>query len=207
MTHDLDEDDTLAAEYVLGVAPDRAAAERRIAQDADFAARVALWTALLAGMNDGFADTPAPHLLPRIEARLFGTPARRWRWPALGGLVAAGLAAFLILAPMRDDTVTVRLAGPDQALVVQAAYSPTDGMLRMERMAGPAAPEGSAYEGWLILPGQAPSSIGVLGDAMMEVPAWPMPTGTVIAISLEPAGGSPTGQPTGPVLVTAGMEI
>jgi anti-sigma-K factor RskA len=34
---------------------------------------------------------------------------------------------------------------------------------------------------------------------MLTLPARP-PTGTQLLISLEPRGGSPTGQPTGPVL-------
>ena len=92
-----DEMDMLAAEYVLGV-QDLAArleAQRRIARDPAFALRVAAWEERLSGLNDGFAELPAPsHLLPEIEARLFGRPDRAsarlrdWRlW--LGGAVAA----------------------------------------------------------------------------------------------------------------------
>jgi anti-sigma-K factor RskA len=66
-----------------------------------------------------------------------------------------------------------------------------------------------AYELWL-LPGenQPPRSLGLLpleGTATVAVPAelqTAMAAGKVLAVSLEPAGGSPTGLPTGPVLYT-----
>lgn len=201
------EDDALAAEYVLGTDPDRDATARRIAADSGFAALVDDWQTRLCAMDEGFAETPAPPLLPAIEARLFGRAPRRWRWPALGGLLAASVAGFLLIAPLGDDRVMTRLASADQALIVDASYSRAEGMVRMERMAGPAAPDGSAYEGWIILPGQTPVSLGMLGDGMMEMPAGDLPQGTVIAVSMEPAGGSTTGQPTGPVILSAVMDI
>lgn len=196
-------DDDLAAEYVLGLADDPTL-ERRIATDSDFAARVDEWQSRLSAMDDEFPETAAPPLLPAIEARLFGRKPRRWYWTALGGLVAASLAAFLFFAPADDMVMT--MASADRSLVVQAAYSPSDRMLRLERMKGPAAPTGFSYEGWVILPGQAPVSVGLLGDGMMEAP-MELPTGTVIAVSLEPEGGSTTGQPTGPVILSTTIEI
>src|SRR5262249_48150309 len=64
-----------------------------------------------------------------------------------------------------------------------------------------------AIELWLILPGsdQRPHSLGLIqpGQAMrLELPpdlATRLTPEATLAISLEPAGGSPTGQPTGPV--------
>lgn len=66
-----------------------------------------------------------------------------------------------------------------------------------------------AYELWL-LPGEnkPPRSLGLLpleGSKTVAVPAelqTAMAAGKVLAVSLEPAGGSPTGLPTGPVLYT-----
>lgn len=66
-----------------------------------------------------------------------------------------------------------------------------------------------AYELWL-LPGenQPPRSLGLLplaGTKTVTVPAelqTAMAAGKVLAVSLEPTGGSPTGLPTGPVLYT-----
>ena len=58
-----------------------------------------------------------------------------------------------------------------------------------------------AFELWVIAGGK-PSPLGLLtpepGHALM-VQASLVPPGGVLAISVEPSGGSPTGLPTGPV--------
>jgi anti-sigma-K factor RskA len=67
-----------------------------------------------------------------------------------------------------------------------------------------------AIELWLILPGpdQRPHSLGLIppGRAMrLEIPpdlAARLTPEAMLAISLEPPGGSPTGQPTGPVIAS-----
>ena len=71
---------------------------------------------------------------------------------------------------------------------------------------------GRALELWALPEGRDPRSLGVVSAsgvarialagpadlALRQVPA--------LAISLEPAGGSPTGKPTGPVLYTGGVQ-
>lgn len=198
-------DDDLAAEYVLGTADDRVQIERRIATDSDFARLVDTWEQRFATLDDDFAEVPAPPLLPAIEARLFGRAFRRRLWSFGAGLIVASVAGLLLFAPTGDMVMT-RLEAEGQPLVVEAAYSPSDQMLRMGRMAGPDAPAGQSYQGWVILPGRAPVSVGVMGDGMMEM-AVALPDGTVFAVSLEPHGGSPTGQPTGPVILSATLDI
>ncbi len=66
----------------------------------------------------------------------------------------------------------------------------------------------NSYELWVLPPGQAPLSLGLLnqqGRKELRVPdqlsQWIRP-GATLAVSLEPVGGSPTGAPTGPVLYT-----
>lgn len=204
---DRDDLDALAAGYALGTAPDRDALGRRMDNDPAFAALVAEWEARLAPLNNSYAEVPAPHLLPNIEKRLFGYAPRRWRWPVFGALAAASLAAVLVLMPVRDDSIVARLDSPDQAVVVQATYSPSDRVLRLEQLVGPDAPAGSSYEGWVILPDQAPVSIGVLEGRVLQAVPERVPTGTTIAITLEPAGGAPDGQPTGPVILSAMINI
>lgn len=64
-----------------------------------------------------------------------------------------------------------------------------------------------ALELWVIGDDGQPRSLGLLpmsGEHEMPMPAdMPMPQQPLLAISLEPAGGSPTGLPTGPVLMSA----
>ncbi len=115
-----EQDDALAAEYVLGVLslPDRIAAETRAAKDRVFAARITAWENRLADLNDGFEAEPAPNLMPQIEARLFGTPAPKRRplfgWLA-GALTAAAvaIAAVAFLASPRSDFTTGALLHGD----------------------------------------------------------------------------------------------
>ena len=70
-------------------------------------------------------------------------------------------------------------------------------------IAGPA----QSYELWLLpAEGGAPLSLAVLGslDARFAVPqahAGRLRSGAKFAVSVEPAGGSPTGAPTGPVIL------
>ena len=70
----------------------------------------------------------------------------------------------------------------------------------MIRVAGSAAPAGQVQELWIIAPDAAPVSLGLLQEASLAVPYPTLPQGWTLAVSLEPAGGSPTGAPTGPVL-------
>ena len=68
------------------------------------------------------------------------------------------------------------------------------------------APTPQAHELWLLpSDGAAPISLGVLdpqGDTRRPLPAdvaARLTPGAGLAVSLEPAGGSPTGAPTGPI--------
>lgn len=202
------EDDALAAEYALGVQdlPERMATEARIKRDPAFAELVMAWEIRLSGMNDGFADAPAPNLLPQIEARLFPTPpapARggllRWLSGAMAG-VALVMLALATLVPPRPETIA-RLATADNRLAYQVAS--LDGRLQITRVAGVPAVEGQVHELWVIAPDAAPVSLGLLGDGPLVVDYPVPPAGWIMAVSVEPQGGSPTGLPTGPVILTA----
>jgi anti-sigma-K factor RskA len=60
---------------------------------------------------------------------------------------------------------------------------------------------GKDLELWLVEPGARPRSLGVLPSSgkRFDLPASP-PAQSQLLVSLEPAGGSPTGAPTGQVL-------
>jgi anti-sigma-K factor RskA len=217
--HDLspeDEADALAAEYVLGVLTleDRMAAEARIKSDAAFAARVARWETHFEALNDGYASAPAPDLMPQIEAGIFGRQERQqgqqdvrkrswWRFVTGAGVAAAlAVAALLILPPSGDSgpTLTASLAADTQELAFSASYS--DGELTLAQLSGSEAEAGQDYELWLIVGDAAPVSLGLITDATTTRTLDGLEPGAVLAVSLEPTGGSTTGAPTGPVLVT-----
>lgn len=211
---DMDDREGLAAEYVLGSLPlaDRIEAERLIASDTTFAAMVAEWQTKLAPLNSGYAEVPPPAaVMAQVEARLFPTPGKRSQWRFwLGGLAGAAAAAVIavaILPPLQQSApVVATLAAENQSLVVAARYDAAAGQLSFSREAGPVAGAGRDYQLWLIPAGQAPVPMGLLRDAVLQVAIPALPPGTTLAVSLEPEGGSPTGQPTGPVLVAAVIE-
>lgn len=206
-----DADEAFAAEFVLGVldAVERGEAALRMKRDAGFAARVTTWENRMGGLNDGFETAPAPNLLPAIEARLFPGSARAGggRFSGVlgwfsGALVASVLvlAVVAFVAPPRSMLIAV-LATADHRL----AYEVTDfgGVLKVSRVEGQSAGEGRVHELWLIAPGQGPVSLGLLGDAPLIVDQPIPPAGWTLAVSLEPAGGSKSGVPTGPVILSA----
>ncbi|NHB77261.1 anti-sigma factor [Rhodobacter calidifons] len=208
----MEADDALAAEYVLGVLDlaERAEAEARIKRDPGFAGLVAAWESRMAGLNDDFAEAPAPDLLPKIEARLFPkaapAPTRRRFGLNLGWLAGAALAAVVVLAtvatlaPPRPETL-VTLATADRRLSYQVSHF--GDTLQVARVAGPAAAPGQVHQLWIIAPGASPVSLGLLEDMPLVIDYPVPPAGFVFAVSVEPEGGSPTGLPTGPVILTA----
>jgi len=212
----LPEDDALAAEYVLGALDlsERAVTEARLKSDAGFAALVSDWQNRLSGLNDDYAEAPAPNLLPQIEARLFpqaAKPARNWFGWLAGAAIAAAVALVFVLpqnTPAPAQLVATLAADPasDIAdLIYEARYG--DGALTVTRVAGAAAAAGSVHQLWIIAPDAAPVSLGLLDSTALTL-TYPAPTpGWTLAVSVEPAGGSTTGAPTGPVIMAAQIGV
>ena len=212
----LPDDDALAAEYVLGALDlaERSAVQSRLKTDAGFAALVEGWQNRLAGLNDDYDVAVAPNLLPLIEARLFpkpAKPARNWLGWLAGVAVAAAVAVVFVVPQTLPPAPLVATLAADPAtgaasLIYEARYS--DATLTITRTAGIAAPAGSVHQLWIIAPGAAPVSLGLL-DAPVLTLAYPSapPVGWTLAVSVEPKGGSTTGAPTGPVILAAEIKV
>jgi anti-sigma-K factor RskA len=217
-----DPDAALAAEYVLRLLDpaEEADCAARVARDPAFAAEVARWQAAFAALDAEFAEqAPPARVLEGTEARLFGRPpslAARlwgsvglWRGVAAAAVVAA-VAAGLLGRPWpgeeaRPLVATVAPAAPAADTVQLVALLDREaGLLRFTRIAG-AAPSGSSLELWVMPEGAtAPASLGVVpAQARFSVPVpagMAVSPGTAILVSMEAEGGSPTGQPQGPVM-------
>ena len=205
----------LAGEYVLGVldAPEAAEAERRIATDPAFAAEVLEWERDLMPMTSLVVPVAPPaDLWDRIEKSI-GRPAGTakpaaanenrsglWRTTALAAMaVAAGLAAFVFLRPAPQPVVAVMLPYKGAVPVLVAIAQPSGAYLVRETSAIPVAADRD-LELWAMKAGATkPESLGVIPPAGREV-APGLAEGTTLLVSMEPKGGSPTGQPTGPVV-------
>ena len=207
------DDDLLAAEYVLGVQDmeARALCEQRLKRDAPFGDAIVAWENRLRGLNADYAEEMAPDLLPRIEARLFAVAAPRvrgfgWLGFGAGAMVATALAVavFLTTVPVTPlAPVLTTLATAEMTYEVRAVGN----SLQVTRVAGSAAPAGQVHQLWLIASGSPPVSLGLLGDAPLQVDYVVPVTSYALAVSLEPAGGSPSGLPTGPVIATRLINI
>lgn len=218
---DPDDPDLRAAEYVLGTldAQERAAMEGEAARDPVARARIQAWERRLGPLAMVIpVETPPPHVRAALLRRLpaagraelhqieaLRSQLRRWRVAAGGaGLLAAGLALVLTLGPWQRPSdgrylAVVQGGGTLPALIVRVD---TRTGVAMVRPVSAEAPADRSLEVWYV-GAQGPRPLGLVGTAVsqMRLPAGAAPDG-VIAVSVEPPGGSPTGQPTGPVVYT-----
>lgn len=227
MDHDLADggDDSLAAEFALGVlsASEQAVLARRVETDAAFARLVADWEDRLDPMAEGFAPANLPPAVKRaLDLRLFGkTPARSGLWSSLAlwrGLAGAATAAFLIaltFMPLQTPiTASDRLAASLQAegssVTYLVLYDSATGSVSLAHISGDPV-QGRDFQLWVARGAEAAVSLGVIPAGVstkVEIPDQIralMTNAAHMAISLEPAGGSPTGQPTGPVLAVGDL--
>lgn len=222
------EDDLLVAEYVLGVLPhaERVALARRLADDAALADRARFWEGELAPLGESAAEVaPPPGVLDSVERRLFPQeerPAGLWHslafWRGLAAVLFCGLLLGGGLAVMRigqqggtpATAYVAEVAGDAKAIRLVAFYDAATGVLKLNRLDGSAA-AGRDFELWLVAENAPPVSLGVLPRAALSTVKLPAAAAArlgpkaVLAVSDEPAGGSPTGQPTGAVLATGSL--
>jgi anti-sigma-K factor RskA len=142
-----------------------------------------------------------------------------WRGLSLVATAAAVVLAVLlartpteVVAPQAQQYVAV-VNGPQAQPLWLVRADVQQGRLAIRSVNATAPAPANAYELW-ILPsgGPAPRSLGLLptatGPLDTELPAELRPllaSAQGLAVSLEPAGGSPTGAPTGPVVYQAAI--
>jgi anti-sigma-K factor RskA len=223
-----DEIDVLAGEFVLGTldAGERASVAARRQREEALDAAIAAWEERLRALNETVPSVaPAAGLLSRIEARIDARAmaggiaaqvvtlerrARRWRRVAVA---ASALAACLLVAVGVREFTRPQAAGVYTAVFQKDDASPAflltvhldTRVLSIRAVAAQPQP-GKSYQLWIASDklGGAPQSLGLI-EARDEPVSRALPAydrGLVetatFGISLEPAGGSPTGRPTGP---------
>lgn len=211
----------LVAEYVLGLLgpAEHARVEQLIEADPALQAERDFWSARFAALDGEFAEAPPPaHVLERVEARIFGLERKAswldslalWRGIAAGALaVAVAAIGFNLMQPAPDVTsLTTQLVAALEAEgsdVRFLALYDGSGAVRLTALSGDVATDRD-LELWAIQGGQDPISMGVVpvnARSVVELSeqvrqGWG--EGSVLALTLEPKGGSPDGIPTGPVV-------
>jgi anti-sigma-K factor RskA len=159
----------------------------------------------------------------RLENELGLSRYRRSWWQRVGlwrlwAVVAtAALVIALGIQVQRVETppqlvAIARLGTKEQPASVTAAASRDHRLLELRSARPIEAGPAQSYELWLIpAEGGAPLSLAVLGrlDTRLVVPEAHrarLRAGATLAVSVEPAGGSPTGAPTGPVILAGAIE-
>jgi anti-sigma-K factor RskA len=162
-------------------------------------------------------DAPTVVARPRTSAAPASSLRQRdplafWRRTASVALAAAlalaiGLGLLLMPPPLPTHTAVFADARGRPVWIVDARLP--EGVFAIRALPAAAPPPGKSYELWMLPAGGAPVSLGLLpASGAVELvlgaeQAYRMQTAAGIAVSLEPAGGSPTGQPTGPVVYQA----
>jgi anti-sigma-K factor RskA len=215
--------------YVLGAleADEAAAVARDMATDPALAAAVAAARARFAPIDDT-ADPvePSPALWPRIEAAIdadggarrtrpaaprpladWRSRAQNWRAGAISALAASVvLAAALgwrVLVVETPAVVAVLMDAESRPVAIVEDFG--DGPARVTPLVSVAAPEGRAFQVWTKFSEEVgPVSLGVLdrlsADTVGAAGLPPPVDGQLYEITIEQAGGSPTGKPTGPIV-------
>jgi anti-sigma-K factor RskA len=215
----------LAGEYVLGLLEGEAkmTVERRMTSDPEFAREVEAWRSRMAAFDDTADPRAASDTLwSRIEAGL-GSAAqgsetqslwsRFWnnlpalRVATLGTTFAALLLAiglgFAIRAANQQPVMVAVLVDGNRTGAVVHAFA--DGRVVLLPLTQIDVPAGRAIEVWT-LPSRerGPVSVGLMNRAQtlqLSLKDLPPPKpDQLFELTLEPATGSPTGRPTGPIL-------
>lgn len=219
--HDPELRDKLAADYVSGVMRRgaRRRFERLMRDDADLRRTVLAWEERLYPLIEALPpEMPRDEVWQGIRRRLREReqPQGRWGWGGVGfwRVLSGGLAAALVAVLVtRQDVVptsapTMAVLQDDQARAGLVVAALPDGALRVHALASLARPDaGRVLELWGLPAGGPPRSLGLLTaeGAMAQARTVDTAGFTGLAVSVEPSGGSPTGQPTGPVILSGSL--
>ena len=209
----------LAAEYALGTlrGAARARFRRWMREDGAIARAVAEWEERLAPMAGAVTPVrPPARVWEGIEARLASAKNTSslktgfWRTLALIASGAAAAMAFMavVLPPQKAagaGYVAVLSDPKTQKPVLLVSVGRKDTQLRVKALDPSIQVADASLELWALPRGGKPKSLGLVpgGTGVMQLAAiadQALADVPMLAVSLEPRGGSKTGAPTGPVL-------
>jgi anti-sigma-K factor RskA len=212
----LPDDELLAAEYALGVlsGADRAEVEQRMTRDHGFARLVSDWEERLVPWSAEISEVaPPPQVWDRIAATL-PAQTRTGLWQSLafwrgfsfaaGALAAACLAALVYLGTLTQQPLIATIEGDGHRHFVATVDASRGTVAVVPAAFSPDATR--VPELWLIPADGKPRPLGLLRADQTVTLALPTDLtafakkDAVLAVSLEPPGGSTTGLPTGPVI-------
>jgi anti-sigma-K factor RskA len=214
----------LAGEYVLGVLDASEASEvaGALASNTELRRAVTFWEEQLHPLSELAAPADPPlGVWEAIEARITRPvpkpPAPHpwvnillWRWSTAGfAAAAASLALWILLTPATGPSFVAVLHPPQQDQASWVATAGRSGLV-VRAVSAATPPDDRAFELWAIAPGSTqPRSLGIIpsgGELRLRALPPDLRDGATLAISVEPLGGSPTQQPTGPVVFVGSVK-
>lgn len=161
------------------------------------------------------AHTQEKTLRPRLLNKL-----RFWQWLGFGTSVLAASCLALFLAhrtPMPVQTTLPYMVSTITQSDGHVGWTATMDLQHARVVVVPVTPQalaqGRAPELWLIPAGQKPIAVGMIDGhaptilALSRAQLAQVKTTAALAVSVEPIGGSPTGQPTGPVIAQGTIGV
>ena len=226
----LSDHDERAAAYVLGTLPaaQRREVEQALPHDSSLRAAVAYWEERLLPLTSlSEPVTPSVALWERISASVSPAAAADaakppghtsraswwnriglWRGLAAGGFAAAAIMAVVVGVGMPDPEApryVVVLAGPQTMRPGWVLNMSDERTLELEPLVATTVPDQRVLQLWTKADAwSGPVSLGLVTPGrkvrvrLDKLP--PVQPDQLFEITLEPAGGSPIGRPTGPIL-------
>lgn len=205
----------LAADYAIGLMSTSARLrfEHLMLDDAELRVELSAWQTTLATLAEPLPEQTPPErvwqaIVGRIDPQTLHVPEKRpfWNWLRIAAVACSLMVVIIAGVLYNRDTLTYNAtltAANQQPAISVHAYNKH---LEVEPLALASVEPGRSLELWAIPADGKPVSLGVLPtnakgrleltDAQQQLLSKPI----TLAVSLEPTGGSPTGQPTGPVL-------
>jgi anti-sigma-K factor RskA len=189
--------------------------QRRLIPLADAIGDVAPAPYVWARIHDALDfDAPARAVVPPARGGLWNNLAL-WHWVGIGASAVA-VALLVVVSQPRTVAPTTQMASAGyMAATIQQDNGSTGWTATMDLQRGrmvvvPATPlafeHGRAPELWLIPAGGKPIAVGMIARdrpttiTLDKALLARLGTTALLAVSVEPIGGSPTGQPTGAVI-------
>lgn len=183
-----------------------------------------VWARISAELGFGasvLAQRPAPTNTTPEQRAGWWDNLRLWRWVGVGASVVAVASMVTLFVTTPHVVAPPAVAAGYMVSSIQqdngvAGWTATMDLQHAQMVVVPANPaalaSGKAPELWLIPPGEKPISLGVIHreqpttvnlspDLLAKLGAKDL-----LAVSVEPPGGSPTGQPTGPVIAKGAIR-
>lgn len=222
--------DRLAAEYAAGTlrGPARRRFERLLPAHPVLREAALAWQERLMPLTAALTPVqPSGDVWRRISERIGGKPVEAtspgawgrlafWRGlSAFASVAAIGLAVLLANPSSVPPPVVVVLeataTGPagTSAPAIVASISGDGASLVARPIVAVSVQADRSLELWAVPSGGAPRSLGLLpgGSGTVALRAKALAGADTLAVTLEPAGGSPTGKPTGPIVYAGKFSL